>query len=514
MITNVMAYLYDSAEKYPDSVALADEKTSITYKDLLLCVKDRGRALYARLGCIGNPVPVCIRRCVCDVISFLAVVYSGNFYIPLDLSLPSERVRSILDTVSPRLVLGEEPEKLKQSFDGEMPFDFITASDLSAPRRVAENGDASCRTAKDPAEPWRSCRDTDLLYVIFTSGSTGTPKGVAIRHRSVIDMAEQFTDTFGFTHENVFGNQAPFDFDVSVKDLYISLKGGARVEILEKKLFSFPKLLTERMNERQIDTVIWAVPALNIPARLDAFKGAKPEHLRNIFFSGEVMPSTTLSYWRNHYPGARFVNLYGPTEITCNCTYHILRENEDLSEGIPIGTAFPNCDVFLVSENGEAVPDGEVGEICVCGTCLAAGYYARADLTSAAFVQDPFEKKFPELMYRTGDMGVFRNGVLMFRGRRDTQIKHMGHRIELTEIELCADRFPGVERCACVYLEEKERIFLYYLGKADEKELLLSLRGHLPPYMLPGRVVKLDVFPATRTGKTDRKALLAMASGE
>ena len=173
-------------------------------------------------------------------------------------------------------------------------------------------------TEAPAAAPWKQRKDTDLLYVIFTSGSTGEPKGVSICHRSVIDMVEQFMRAFDFADGAVWGNQAPFDFDVSVKDIFLSLRVGGRLEILEKKLFSFPKLLLERLNERSVDTIIWAVPALKILARLHAFQTLRPLYLKNIMFSGEVMPPKTLQYWMQAVPQARFVNLYGPTEITCN----------------------------------------------------------------------------------------------------------------------------------------------------------------------------------------------------
>ncbi len=163
-----------------------------------------------------------------------------------------------------------------------------------------------------------------LCNGIFTSGSTGRPKGVVVSHRSVIDFMEYFTELFSITAQDVIGNQAPFDFDVSVKDIYATLKAGATMEILPKQLFSFPAKLLDYLCERRVTTAIWAVSALCIISTLNGFSYRVPTHLNKILFSGEVMPVSHLNIWREHLPDALFVNLYGPTEITCNCTYYIV----------------------------------------------------------------------------------------------------------------------------------------------------------------------------------------------
>ena len=496
LITNVLSYLVQSANQCPDRTALADAETSLDYRSLWAMVRTAGSSLTRRLKVRNEPLAVCITHSVQDLVLFFAAVYSGNCYVPLDLTLPEERVRSILETAAPAAIL----------FHGQTDLPKTDCPALSLEDLLSEEGEET--------SPWQDGKDTDPLYVIFTSGSTGAPKGVCISHRSVIDMTEQFSRVFAFPEGSVFGNQAPFDFDVSVKDIYLSLRCHGRVEILEKKLFSFPKLLIRRLNERRVDTIIWAVPALKIISSLRAFKTEKPEHLRLVMFSGEVMPVKTLSYWLEQLPDAHYVNLYGPTEITCNCTYFPIDPTEDYTAGIPIGNAFPNCRVFLLEDDRLITEDGQIGEICVTGSCLALGYYGRPDLTAAAFPPNPLEPRWPEPMYRTGDLGTWQNGRLMFEGRRDSQIKHMGHRIEMGEIELCANAFPGVEVSACVYWEEKARICLAYTGTADPSELRSHIQDRLPKYMLPAALRPIAEFPRTRTGKIDRKALLADYKGD
>ncbi len=496
---HVLSYLSDSYEKYPDRVALADANIQMTYGEVWAYVTSLGSRIAAHVGKTKKPVAVCIRHDVTDVLLFFSVAYSGNFYVPIDLSLPGERVKGMLSELCPSLVFTRDGLKLPE---GMTDFPLCTAEEWMDSLSVSEGEENA---------PWKTCKDTDPLYVIFTSGSTGTPKGVTVSHRSVIDMAEQFCAVFRFPVHTVFGNQAPFDFDVSVKDIYLSLKVGGRLEILEKKLFSFPKLLIDRLNEREIDTVIWAVPALKIMSELDAFAEEKPMHLKNVMFSGEVLPPKALDYWRKHLPDARYVNLYGPTEITCNCTYYTVDRVFAPDESIPIGIPFPNCDVFLL-DGDHPVEDGEIGEICVTGSCLALGYYNRPEQTAAVFTQNPLQTAYAEWIYRTGDLGKTEHGLLYYMGRRDTQIKHMGHRIELGEIELCVNSLEGVLVSACVYDREKAKITLFFQGAAESAAVSKHLRGRLPKYMLPSSVRKIDRFPQTRTGKIDRNTLLRLAA--
>ena len=227
-------------------------------------------------------------------------------------------------------------------------------------------------------------------------------------------------------------------------------------------------------------------------------------------FSGEVMPVRALNYWMDHVTGARYVNLYGPTEITCNCTYYEVTHRYKEDEMLPVGKPFVNTRVMLRDANGQFIqkPD-EVGEICVSGTCLALGYWNNPQKTEEAFVQDPGITAYRSRMYATGDMGYYNaDGNLVFASRKDYQIKHMGHRIELGEIEVALNAIPFLTISCCLYDKKNEKIVCFYQAKEPcKKEIVAELSKKLPKYMWPNVYEHYEALPMNKNGKIDRVAL-------
>lgn len=497
MIYNVLQYLEKDAESIPDRIALADEFSSMTYKEYMLTAKIIGTYLNKAVnGRTESPIAVLVDRNIRSICAFIGVVYSGNFYVPIDTSMPEDRVRLIYEVLDPVYIIDARNNEGSETSDKTGRYSEITADTQIDEKELGIIRERSI--------------DTDPLYSIFTSGSTGIPKGVLISHRSVIDLVGSFEEAFGFDETNVFGNQAPFDFDVSVKDIFNALYAGAAVQVIPKRLFKTPKPLLEYLRDKKIDTLIWAVSALRI---ISDFRALDDEDitLKNIMFSGEVMPVKSLNYWMDRIPDARYVNLFGPTEITCNCTYYVIDKNTRYKDDdkIPIGRSFKNCRVFLMGDNGVIDKCNEIGEICVEGTCLALGYWNSSEKTDAVFVADPNITAYENKMYKTGDLGYY-NGDhdLVFASRKDHQIKHMGHRIELGEIEVALNAIPFLTIACCIYDEAREKIVCHYQSTEErKKDIVIGLSKKLPKYMWPNVYVRHDALPLNKNGKIDRVAL-------
>ncbi len=498
MFTSILDYLDNSVEKYSDKVALSDSKNQATYSELGALSDSIGTAIIEKCNSKNAPVVVFIDRNIESVIAFMGIAKSGNFYVPVDRQLPVKRVELIVNTLNPvAAIIWEKDKKILDEigFEGQ---------------RISYDEAAEYAADKDKLARVRaSAIDTDPLYAIFTSGSTGVPKGVLVCHRSVIDLIENFTVTFDFDDTRVFGNQAPFDFDVSVKDIYSCIRNGASMHVIPKLFFSFPAKLIACINERKINTVIWATSALRIIENLNAFEKTLPETLRTVMFSGEVMPNKVLNYWRSKLPEVNYVNLYGPTEITCNCLYYKADKPFKDEDALPIGVPFKNTDILLLDGDKLITECGVKGEICVRGTSLAHGYYNNPEKTAEAFCQNPLNKAYPELIYRTGDLAKYgEDGLIYFVSRKDYQIKHMGHRIELSEVEIAINSLPYIEAGCCIYDKPNEQIVLFYQSEKEcERDIMIDGCKLLPKYMMPNRMIHFTALPMTKNAKIDRVKL-------
>ncbi len=505
-MTGVIQWLEQSASKYPDKIAFADPDEEITFSELQKRALSIGSYFLTRLIPHGSAVAFYMEKNVKAVTVMLGAVYANAFYSFIDVRQTDNRARAIIDTLDPFIIVtdGANEEAAGVVTGGRM--NLVNIDDL------LKNADMAPVDGKVVARAMSQFYDTQILYVNFTSGSTGVPKGVAICHRSVIDFIEQFTGIFGIDETDVIANQAPFDFDVSVKDFYSGLCTGATVQLIPREYFTNPTVLIDYICDCYATTLIWAVSAMCFVSIMNCFDYRLPDSIKRIMFSGEVMPVKQLLKWQSYIPDAMYVNLYGPTEITCNCTYYILDRQFEKDEIIPIGIPFPNEKVFLLDEDDRQVTDvGIEGEICVAGTCLALGYYRDPDKTAASFTSNPLNTAIPEVIYRTGDLGrIGEDGNLIYTSRKDHQIKHMGQRIELGDIEVAAMSVDGVSRACCIYDHDRKKIILFYTGDTEKDKLTDDIKNRLPSFMIPGRTVKLDEFPINKNGKIDRGRLKEM----
>lgn len=500
-IRNVWEYLENTERVYGDKVALEDREKSITFTELYQKAKQIGSYINNFLnGEINQSVAVYMPKGVDAICCFFGIVYSGNYYTPLDYNSPVERIISVCQVLQPAIIIFNDDNRCLNT-NGHRIL-------LSECESYSENV---------PIPPWENVLDVDPLYVLFTSGSTGVPKGVIINHRSVIDYTEWLKETFHFDNSTVFGNQAPFYFDNSVLDIYTTICNGSRMVIIPESYFAFPVKLLEFLDARNVNTLFWVPSALVNLANSDQLKHHKLESLRQILFCGEVMPNKQLNIWRSEYPDVQFANLYGPTEITDVCSYYIVDRKFEDDEPLPIGRACKNTDILVLNDKNELVKNGEVGELCVRGICLSRGYLGDYEKTDKAFVQNPLNSKYYEKIYRTGDLVKYNEyNEIIFICRKDFQIKHNGYRIELGEIESAVSAIPGILGNCAIYDDAKKKIILFCAstGEISEKDIYQAAKKKIPKYMMPDSIRILTELPQNANGKIDRNKLKVMVREE
>lgn len=496
MVINVLEYLEKTVLRVPNKIAFADDKIELTFSEVYDEARSVGSFLYKE-GHKKEPVVVFMKKAPKTIVSFLGVLYSSCYYVPIDEEMPKHRVELILNNLNPKAMVCD-----KDTCNIVKDFNYSGQVYLYEEICEYEVDEKALNNIRKRAI------DTDPMYVVFTSGSTGIPKGVIACHRSVIDYAESLSEVLEFDEDTIFGNQAPLYFDACLKEVMPTLMFGATTYLIPKQLFMVPIKLVEFLNEYKINTLCWVVSAFTIISTLGVLEKVKPIYLKTAAFVSEVFPIKQFNIWRESCPNVKFTNLYGPTEVTGICCYYKVQRDFALDEVIPVGQPFRNTGILLLTEDNKEAEDGEIGEICVRGTCLTLGYYNDFTRTKEAFVQNPLNSLYEEIIYRTGDLGKYNeNGELMFIGRKDQQIKHMGHRIELGEIEVVTNLIDGIRSCCCIFDNESKKIILFYAGDIEKKEINAYLKEKLPRYMVPSKINKLDNLPLTPNGKIDRKLL-------
>lgn len=493
MQKSVIEYLEITVKSFPNKDAVHDSEMTITFSELWDAARSVSNAIKAE-DIKKCPIGVYITRGCKMVESFAGINMAGCFYVPLDTKSPDSRVLSVLTTLEADCVITDKvhSSQLMSFYKGKVLIieDVITTVS-------PENGNKNDNYQID----------MDPVYSIFTSGSTGTPKGVVIAHRGVIDYIDWAVITFNITSDSVIGNQAPFYFDNSTLDIYLMYATGATLNVIPESCFAFPAKLVDYLNENKVTFVFWVPFVLVNVANLNILESKKPEYLKDVFFAGEVMPNKHLNYWRKHMPHCRYVNLYGPTEITVDCTYYEVKREFSDDESLPIGFPCRNSDVLILVDRQRLAKQGEQGELCVRGSSLALGYYNNPEKTAAAFIQNPLQSHYPETIYCTGDI-VYQNelGEIMYVGRLDAQIKHNGYRIELGEIETAIHGTKMVDNCCVAYNYANKNIVLFYQSKEELNmaEFRKALSGSIPRYMLPTEYHREDVLKQNNSGKVDR----------
>ena len=495
-----------AAERYGSKVGVADASAELTFARLRELALRAGTRLI-REGVQGAPVIVYLDKSVNCIVSFMAVLYSGGPYVPAAADIPLQRLEKIIANLEPGCIITDAAKAA--ALDGiglggakVLIYDEIIGGE-------ADEGLVYSRL--------NGVVDTDPIYIMYTSGSTGAPKGVTVCHRGVIDYVSWTSSTFGLTSEDVLANQAPFYFDNSIFDIYGCLITGAKLIIIPEQFFVYQNMLPEFLRDNDVTTIFWVPTVMINVANSHELEKVELPKLKRVLFCGEVMPNLQLNMWRRALPDCMYANLYGPTEITDVCSYYIIdREFED-HEPLPIGRACKNMRLVILDENNNEAAPGEKGELCVIGSGVALGYWNEPELTARAFVQNPLNRSYNEWMYRTGDIAYMgEDGLIMYCGRKDFQIKIKGNRVELGEIEAAAMCLENVQNVCAVFDAENERIVLFLESEGDFKLRTVNkeLLKYIPKYMLPSVLRVMKKLPHTANDKIDRKTLSAMLREE
>ncbi len=493
MVQNVLEYLEATACRVPERTAYADERKTVTYAELLDQAKRVGSAA-AQLAAPKQPIAVLMdtrdTRCV---IALLGVLYAGCFFVPLDADMPAERLQLILGQLEPALLLCDEKGTAAVSMaQTDYPvLDYQKASETAADDNLLQRIRAGASI-------------DDVMSIMYTSGSTGIPKGVMQSQRSHIYYTEATILKYNFAENTVFGNQSPFFYANSIIDIYPPIALGATTYILPAKALSFPKYLIEQLNEYRVAELTMTPSSYVKVANAGVLSEGTLPYLQYIILSGEAASWATLRQWMAAAPNADVWNFYGSTEAY---SVAVLRIDREFSDGdvIPVGLPYKEVEILFLDDEGTPVAPGERGEMLIHNPWLSDGYYRDAARTDGVFVLHDGKR-----YYRTGDYGFLNDqGQLVVLGRQDQQIKHMGYRMELGEVEYALRTLPGWQDGCCLFKKDSGMIYCFWTGNLSKGDILAGLKKILPKYALPDVFINLPQLPHTATMKIDRQKLRA-----
>ena len=513
--------LTESAARHPDAEAVRLLNETITYRELETRSNQLAHALIENGVIPGDRVGIYLHKSPAAIVSIFGILKTGACYVPVDASAPGLRLMEIARQCNFRALITSCTlfEKLGDALKEEWPMAAIFFVDklpgVAAPGSKAFSfADALPRQSDTPLSV--KVIGHDLAYILFTSGSTGTPKGVMLSHLNALTFVNWGFDTFDIAAQDRLSNHAPFNFDLSVFDIFVAVKAGAAISLVPEGLSVFPVQLSSFIQDQRI-TVWYSVPMVLTLLQSRGRLGERDlSALRLVLFAGEVFPTKHLRALMQKLPHPRYANLYGPTETNVCAYYEVEPISPEQSAPIPIGKACANTDLVAIDAEGRKLTGpGKEGLLYARGSIVMQGYYGRPKESAACFISNPFAAGREENLYCTGDwVTLDEKGNYLFVGRKDHMIKTRGYRVELGEIEAVMVAHAAVDEAVALAIPEeaignsiRAIVTLSNSRSLTSPELKRHCAEKLPPYMIPEEIEFRDSLPRTGNGKIDRQRL-------
>ncbi|MDN5202268.1 amino acid adenylation domain-containing protein [Fulvivirgaceae bacterium BMA10] len=513
--------LKQAARKSPQKEVIIAGETKLTYKQLDKLSNRFANLLIATGVKKGDRVGLYMPKNIPAVIGVFGILKAGAAYVPLDINAPSARIAFFIQNceMTHLMVSSSKKEIMDEVFKENTSLDTVILSDdftdipSEWPAHIHDWNKVMQSHDKNPNV--RNI-DTDLAYILYTSGSTGVPKGVMTSHHNSLAFINSMSELFKILPEDKVANPAPLKFGISIFDIFVTIKEGATMVIIPDLLTTFPCQLADWMHENEISiwfSVPFVLSRLVLDGQIDRYNF---DHLRAVFFAGEVFPAKYLRQLMNLWPSVTYFNIYGTTETNVITGYEVEPLDEDHIKPIPIGKAISNLEAFLIDERGNLIDrPGESGELCVRGAAVAQGYWANEAKTKENFIENPLDPHSKDLVYKTGDVVVLdEKGRFHYTGRRDHMIKSRGYRIEIGEIEAALYSHKSIKEAAVVGIPDelaghkiKAFVTLHDKRSLEPVELQKFCTQQIPRYMVPESIEFLEALPKTSTGKIDKTAL-------
>lgn len=468
--SNLLEYFENTLLKYRSKKAVIDEKQELNFQQLEIYSKRLSFLISKRTNNWKKPIVVFLPNSVDSLVAFLGVLYSGNFYVPIDVKSHKLRIKSIIKDLGKPLIITSYEYCHRLESVGIDTKNIIQIEE-------AYNEDITYNNS-EIMNKLKFLVDLDPCFIIYTSGSIERSKGGVISHRSVIDYIDWVIGSFDVSNKEIIGNQFSFNSSNSILDIYLCFATGATLVIIPEQYFNSPVKLMEYINFMKINFIFWNPNVMLNIADLKLLEIIDARCLKKVIFDEKIMSYRNLNYLRIKLPDSLFAILYGINEITINCIYYIINKKMADNNLLPIGKSRRNTDILILNQENRLVKKYEIGELCIRGSSLALGYWNDFNKTNKILIQNPLNKNYTDRIYRTGHLVCLNEeNEIIFIGRKDTQIKQISNTIVLREIKNAGLSLNEIHKTYTFYNKKKKEITLVFEGNKKNGRKKIAMRS-------------------------------------